>query len=66
MKEKIQFFMLKKLNEFIDAMLLDNQDINKKDKDKIKYQLSKLFDNKTKSLIEALFSCDKLKWYFYF
>ena len=66
MKEKIQFFMLKKLNEFIDTMLLDNQDINKGDMDKIKNQLSKLFDNKTKILIEALFSFDKLKWYFYF
>ena len=55
--------MFKKLSEFVDTMLFDNQDIDKEDMDKIKFQLSELLAKKIKALIKALFSFDKLKWY---
>ena len=57
--------MFKKLTEFVDTMLFDNQEIDKEDMDKIKFQLSELLAKKTKALIKALFSFDKLQWYKY-
>jgi len=54
--------MTSKVHDFIEAMLFEGQEEKNSDEQKIMNGLMELFDRKFKSLLDALFSFDKLKW----
>jgi len=62
LKDYCLMVMTSKVHDFIEAMLFEGQEEKNSDEQKIMNGLMDLFDRKFKTLLDALFSFDKLKW----